>query len=159
LHSSDKLKKKHKKQKKFKLTGLAAPLISSILGTIILLITAHILYYLSSTLNTDFLQIISQFIINKIHYFFAISLLFNLNEYFQENLSSYKYISPIINAVAATLMVWIFSHIFNTINIYSKLQFLQDISNLLYNNLSIIFIIILALGYISVLLEKFEGKK
>jgi hypothetical protein len=139
--------------------GFASPLLESLLGTFIILILAYLLNILGCRIENNFLFLTSQFLIYKLHYFLALSILFNYNCYFSNHFKeSYFYFSPIPNAFSAFLMVWIISHLFNTLNIYSKLQPLQDFSNILYSNIFHISLLILILGYIHILMIKLRGK-
>lgn len=135
-----------------------SPLIQSILGTMIIMICTYALVALSQGLDNAFLKLMGQFLIYKIHYLFILSLLFNYNQYFKKHSNeSYRFFSPLPDAFSAALMAWMISHLLNTINIYSKLQFLQLLSDILYENLIPIFFIILLLGYILVLTKEYRG--
>jgi hypothetical protein len=81
--------------------------------------------------------------------FFGLMLLSSYSNYFSRKYRLFKFISPIPNAIGCAAGLWILSKIYN--GLYNEFENFPDftiISDFIINNIYIIFIVILLIGYL-----------
>jgi hypothetical protein len=136
--------------------GFIGPLIGSIFGIICLALVVWVLKFINLPLNSSFITSLSNFILSKLHWFFAFFLFFGYNDYFSKRYSkTYWIISPITNSIGVVFVVWIAIWILNLINTFAGSAAISFVANFLYLNLAGIFFIFLVLGYAIMFIKKF----
>ena len=143
--------------------GILGPLIGSFLGLIIFRIIIELM-----ALNPTGFPIMAK--TSELLYpyqliFFGLMLLSSYSNYFSRKYNLFKLISPILSAIGFTAGIWILSTIYNAL--FESFENFPDftiISNFIINNVALIFVIILLIGYLINIIklythqEKQDGK-
>lgn len=136
--------------------GFVAPLISSIIGIMLLAFGIVLLDFIYLYVRSSFILAVSDFIFTNLHWFFAASLLFGYSNYFSKMYNkTYWIVSPIIHSTGIVIVIWILIAVLNLINEYAMSNFIAVVSNFLYSNLLGIFFVLVILGYIWVIFRNF----
>ncbi|MCD4739959.1 hypothetical protein K8R43_02055 [archaeon] len=166
-------KHKHKLGWWYRTFGIIAPILSSILTLIVLMILAKCLTFF----NDFFMDQVSYVINSNIHWFFIVSLIANYGKYLSEIHPKLAWIiSPIFKSIGLTFIAWLFARFFIMLNalfeegtafgdfLFHGSQFVGspleggitffEASTLIDNNLAIIFLIFLVIFYCLSILGK-----
>ncbi len=129
--------------------GLVGPLISGVLGIIILSLVIWLINFLNSKIGSWFLAEISLFLITNIGLFFLIFLFFSYTSYFSKfHRRTYVIFSPIPVAVGAAVCMWIAASAINTVNIQLGNPLLAAFALNLNENLFWVSWLFLCIGYL-----------
>lgn len=127
--------------------GILGPLIGSFLGLIIF----RIIIELMALKPTDLpiMAKTSELLYPYQLLFFGLMLLTAYSNYFSRKYKLFKLISPIPSTISFTVGIWILSTIYNELfKAFDNFPDFTIISNFIINNIAIIFVIILLLGYL-----------
>ncbi len=129
--------------------GVVGPLLSSIIGVIVLALLVWAMTFVNSHVQSWLLADISSFLTNNIAVFFVIFLFFSYTSYFSRfNRRAYRLFSPFSVAVAVMVCFWIAAHAITTANVSLGIPALSEIAFHVNQNLLAIFWLFLALGYL-----------
>ncbi len=132
------------------------PFIGSVFGVICLALGVWLLKFVNLPLESSFISSLSNFILSKLHWFFAVFLFLGYNDYFSKRYSkTFWIISPFTNSIGVVFVIWVAVWILNLINNFAGSSVIAFVSNLLYLNLTGIFFVFLVLGYAIVFIRKF----
>ena len=108
-----------------------------------LALTGFVAYYVSSS------EPLLRLIFGNRLLFFGLMLLSSYSNYFSRKYKIFKLISPIPSTISFAVGIWILSTIYNELfNSFENFPDFTIISNFIINNIILIFIVVLILGYI-----------
>jgi len=135
--------------------GFIGPLIGSIIGIIFLALGLWVLKFVNLPLNSTFITSLSDFIMTKMHWFFAFFLFFGYSDYFSKRYQkTFWIVSPIFNSIGIVIVIWVVTWLLNLINNFANSSVISFVSKFLYLNLSGIFFVFFVLGYAMVFIKK-----
>ena len=128
------------------------PLVSSLLGVIILSLTIQLIDFVNLFNNNMFLNSISVFLSSNLPLFFLFFLFFSYSSYLSRTRKdAYLSISPIFGAFGVVIITWIFIKAINISNVFIGSGLLSDLLFIAKHHLFLIFCLSLTLGYICLL--------
>lgn len=134
--------------------GLVGPLISSILGIIIIGLIAWVISLLNVQIGSMFLFNVHYFLMENMGLFFLIFLFFSytshVSKFYQK---AYMPFSPLVIAVGITIGFWIVMSAINVVNLSLGYSVLSSISFYIGKNLFLIFWLVLFIGYLIFLIK------
>ncbi len=139
----------------FRTFGLIGPLIGSIFGIVCLSIGIWLLNLVNAPLASTFISSLSHILLANLHWFFLIILFFGYNDYFSRiYFKKYWMVSPIVNSVRIIIVIWVLLWILSLVNSNIGSSLLVSVSNSIYANLLIIFLVFAVLGYVFLIIKK-----
>lgn len=126
--------------------GLAWPFITSVLGFSILVIVTQVI---AAATDGPIWIGIADFVVNYFWLFLGAMMLSDYNGYFLRKYRfNWRWVSPVLTAVAVTIGFWIFARILRIIDINSRQIDLGRLPWLIDLLLPVIFLLALAIGYV-----------
>lgn len=129
--------------------GLVDPLLSSVLGVILLAVFLWVLNLINIPLGVGLLQNIHAFLAVHIGWFFLLFIFFSYTSYMSKaSPHVYRSLSPIFSAAGITVAVWIIASAVKVVNISIGSKTLTSISAFLEGSLGVIFYVLILIGYL-----------
>ncbi len=133
--------------------GIVGPLISSLIGLIVLGIFIWIFTFFGPRLDSAVFRNIGRFLLHNLLIFFGLSLLVSYTNYGNKKYPHhFKWISPVTTAVGITAGLWIAFSIFDILSAGMDLPLLSWMSSFVISHVFLIFVVILLFGYLLLLL-------
>lgn len=133
--------------------GVLGPLISSIIGIIILGAIIWIFLLLGTKTNSAAFSNLSSFLLAHIALLFGVSLLFSYTEYGNKIYPKYfRWVTPITTAAGIVVAFWLVINILYILVPDLELPIITSAAATILTNLVIIFLCIVIVGYIALLL-------
>ena len=144
--------------------GILGPLISSLLGIIVISLFVWILGIVNAGIGSEFISNLRAFFLLNLNLFFAISVFFSFSKYFsRRNPKEYELFSPISLGVGVAFALWITGNIMALSNLSAYAPVLGTVSAFLVNSSYWFFGLFLFIGYlilvIRILTEGLETKE
>jgi hypothetical protein len=128
--------------------GLIGPLIGSLIGIVCFSFVIWVLQLMNMSLHNLFISAICSFFSMNLPWIFLALIFFGYSNYAAKKFSRiFWIISPIITAVGVVIGIWFSVLIFNLINSFVLNSALGIISDFLYSNMMLIFMLVAILGY------------
>jgi len=129
--------------------GVVGPLISSVLGVILLAVLLWVLNMINIPLGVGLLHNIHAFLAVHIGWFFLLFIFFSYTSYMSK-LSPHVYrpLSPIVSAAGITVAVWIIASAVKVVNISMGSVTLAGVSAFLEGSIGTVFCILILIGYL-----------
>lgn len=134
--------------------GISGPIIKTIISTVFLAIGGWVLELLNGVLGSVFIAALSYFVFAYLHWFFLAILVSSYNRYFSKIYSSYWVIYPFGKAVSMTIGLWILIGLLAVVNTVPMNALLNTITTMLYENVTLIFFVLLIGGYVLTLIGR-----
>jgi len=131
--------------------GLIGPIISSIIGLIILIIIIKLLAFFSG--GRGWMMGLSEFFDNYLLLFFAFFLFSNYTSYITRKYSSFRYASPLVAAVGFTIWFWVGIQVITIIGQGLEIEIIATIASIFELLLIPIALLILLGGYIGLMVS------
>jgi len=130
--------------------GIAAPLISSLVGLLFLAILILLLEYFGAQTGIGFVNDIGSFLKDYITLFFALMVFFSYTTYFSRFYHrDFVWVMPVISAFGITITIWIIVEMFAIMNNYWEVSFFDSIIQFFTNDVLLaIFTLVMVLGYV-----------
>jgi len=138
--------------------GILGPLIGSFVGLIIF----RIIIELMALNPTDFpiMAKASELLYPYQLLFFGLMLLSSYSNYFSRKFKLFKLISPIPSAIGFTFGIWVLSTIYNSLfEAFVNFPDFTIVSDFIINNIAIIFVIILLIGYLFNIIQLYNHQE
>ncbi len=133
--------------------GVLGPLISSIIGIIILGAIIWILLLLGTKTNGTVFSELSSFLRAHIALLFGFSLLFSYTEYGNKVYPKYfRWVNPITTAAGIVVALWLVINILYILMPDLQIPFLTPVATAILTNMVIVFLCIVIVGYVVLLL-------
>ena len=139
--------------------GLIGPLLSSVLGIIILAALIWLLSVVNMPIGSELLQNLHYFLMLHVGWFFLILLFFSYSSYLTGNFpKACRLFSPITSAAGITIGLWLAAEMISIANRSLDIDMLAGIVFFIRSSLFILFWLFLLLGYLILLLNSMERK-
>jgi phage shock protein C len=139
--------------------GVIGPLISSVIGIIILAVAVLVLSLINVPLQSGFLYNIQVFFMANMGLFFLFILYFSYTSYFSKaSPSIYVPFSPILTAIGIVIGFWFTARVITIANISLGINILTLISSWIDRSLFLIFWLVTFIGYLVLLAKISSGK-
>jgi phage shock protein PspC (stress-responsive transcriptional regulator) len=129
--------------------GVVGPLISSIIGIILLSLLTWVISLINSKIGAWILTDINLFLTSNIGIFFMLFLFFSYTSYFSKfHRRTYRLFSPVSIALGAAVCFWIAANALNTVNVSMGNPFLSSLAFYMNQSLFLVFWLFLCVGYL-----------
>jgi phage shock protein C len=129
--------------------GLAGPIISSIIGVVILVLLVWVISFVNLPLGSQFLANIRGFLLNNLGMFFLIFLFFSYSSYFSRDYPrGYRPFSPLVVALGLVIALWLAARAIIIANLSLGITFLAQATSFVLGNIILIFGFVVVLGYV-----------
>ncbi len=135
--------------------GLIGPLIGAVISLLITLACVWLLQFVNVMLQSELLTLMVAAVYRNITLFFAVPLVIGYCQYFARRFYvGFALLWPVGNAVGFAFSMWILAWLLRTIGMFANVLLLSQIGCFLRENLLPIFVLVLALGYLTVLARR-----
>ncbi|NYT12067.1 MAG: PspC domain-containing protein [Methanomassiliicoccales archaeon] len=132
--------------------GILGPLIWSLIGLAFLVLIIGVMSLIGNSVQT--FHDIADFLLANIWLIFALGLLFSYSNFFSRRYKEkFRWVQPIFTALGIVFGLWIASEIMFILATNFNIEFLETISSIMSTYLGVIFIVILAIGYVVFLIS------
>jgi len=132
--------------------GAVGPLLSSILGIIILAIGIRALALINFGLGSAILQSLHDFLLSHMGMFFLVFLFFSYASYVSKSSErGFRTVKPTISALGIVVSLWIAIKAFEAVNVHMQIQVLGSIARFVEGTLFWIFWLAMIVGYVALL--------
>lgn len=129
--------------------GLVGPLISSVLGIVIVALVIWVMAFINSKIGSWLLADINLFLTNNIGLFFLIFVFFSYTSYFSKFYHRiYMLFSPVSIAFGAAVCFWIVANVLSTVNVSIGSPVISAIAFHVSGNIFLLFWLFLCVGYL-----------
>ena len=139
--------------------GPVGPLISSVLGVLMVGLGILAITLINFPLDSAFLEAIKVFLADNLGVFFGIFLFFSYSSYFSRAApKAYRPFYPLIIAISLTIAAWMLSTVLLIANAFIGWAFLTTLSMFILDNLFWILGGLVVIGYIAYAIGETSGK-
>jgi phage shock protein PspC (stress-responsive transcriptional regulator) len=139
--------------------GVVGPLLSSVVGLVILTLVIWVLTVVNIPVGSGLLNNIQYFFLASMGLFFLIFLFFSYSSYFSKvSPKAYMPFSPIITAIGIIIGFWFAVNAIKIANLSMGITWLSNIANWIEDKLFWIFWVLLIMGYLFLLLKISAGR-
>lgn len=132
--------------------GILGPLVWSLLGLAFLVLIIGVMSLIGNSVQT--FRDIADFLLANIWLIFALGLLFSYSNFFSRRYKEkFRWVQPIFTALGIVFGLWIASEIMLILATNFNIGFLETIASIMSTYLGVIFIVILAIGYVVFLIS------
>ncbi len=135
--------------------GIFGPLISSILGLIILLFAIQILFWFGQSIN--WLNVLAAFLEIYVVWFVGIGLISGYSEYFSRRYMGYRFISPLVGGVCFYYGLFLFTQLLVIFSNGLGIGFLEPIADFVFILRIPLTLLVILLGYAGMLVNETKG--
>ena len=129
--------------------GVLGPLITSIIGIIIMVLLTWVISFINNNVHSWLLNDINAFLTNNIGVFFMLMLFFSYTSHFSRvNYKLYKLFSPVSVAVGIATCFWIGAQALQIVNTTLNIAFISSLVYYISQSIFLVFWLLLCVGYI-----------
>jgi len=137
--------------------GILGPLLSSILGIVLLSLLVWVIIPVNAAVQSDMLANIHLFLSGNLGFFFLLMLFFSYASYISECCPrAYFVLSPLITAVSIVIAFWIAAQAISIVNFSLAIPTLSMVSLYIMESIPFLFAVGLLLGLVGVILRQYS---
>ncbi len=135
--------------------GVLYPLLTSLIGLIILGISIVSIEVLNLALETSFLFTLHAFLVNNLEILFLALLVTSYGSYLEKKFRDlHLVLSPLITSFGVTVFLWVLASVVGMLNMSLGRYHSIGISNMVLSNLGNIFVVLAIIGYVVLMVKK-----
>jgi|GEM_PF-255450 len=135
--------------------GIFGPLISSIIGLIILLFAIQIFYWFGRSIN--WLNVLATFLETYLVWFVGLGLVSGYSEYLSRRYLGYRFISPLVGGVCFYYGLFLFTQLLIIFSDGLGIAFLETIADFVFVLRIPLTLLVVLLGYAGMLVSETKG--
>ena len=135
--------------------GIFSPLISSIIGLIILLFAIQIFFWFGSSIN--WLNVLASFLQTYLVWFVGLGLISGYNEYLSRKYGEYRFFSPLVGGVCFYYGLFLFTRLLVIFSDGLGIGVLETIADFIFTLRIPLTLLVVLLGYAGVFVHDAKG--